>query len=115
MAFVRAQVERTLTSFPHQAKNIRGGKPRVRVLAVLPRSSVAGRGLYFDTAFDPSHKYSTDKLCSSGSLSLYSTVVPFIVCRGCHDIFLLGAVYEVAEQKHAFPRASISTAYHVLT
>ena len=53
------------------------------------------------------------KCCYSGCTILFSTVVPFVVCRGRRAIFLCGAVHD-GRKDQAFPRPSSNGAHHVV-
>ena len=53
------------------------------------------------------------KWCCSGSPILFSTVVPFVVCRGRRATFLRGAVHD-GQKDQAFPRPSSDGAHHVV-
>ena len=53
------------------------------------------------------------KLCYLAAPILFSTVVPFVVCRGQRAILLRGAVHD-GRKDQAFPRPSSSGAHHVV-
>ena len=70
-------------------------------------------GTNFNTAFDPSLEYSTDKVVLLAAPILFFTVVPFAVCRGRRTIFLRGAAHD-GRKDQVVARPSSSGAHHVV-